>query len=105
MLVGLGGLYGYGAITNPLAFAEPISASKCGPVQLPKTADQSLNCCPPLPGGEANIVDFKLPYRPTTMRVRPAAHLAANDEAYVEKFTRAVDLMKALPDDDPRSFR
>ncbi|CAH9118669.1 unnamed protein product [Cuscuta epithymum] len=105
MLVGLGGLYGYGALTNPLAFAEPISAWKCGPAQLPKYVDQSLNCCPPLTGGEANIVDFKFPRGPTTMRVRPAAHVAADDEAYVDKFTRAVDLMKALPDDDPRSFR
>lgn len=37
------------------------------------------------------------------MRVRPAAHLA--DEAYIAKFNKAVELMRALPEDDPRSFK
>ena len=36
------------------------------------------------------------------LRVRPSAHLV--DEEYLAKYERAVALMKALPDDDPRSF-
>lgn len=36
------------------------------------------------------------------MRVRPAAHLA--DDAYIAKYSKAIELMKALPADDPRSF-
>ncbi|XP_059623036.1 polyphenol oxidase, chloroplastic-like [Cornus florida] len=36
------------------------------------------------------------------MRVRPAAHLA--DKEYIAKYTKAIELMKALPADDPRNF-
>lgn len=103
LLIGLGGLYGASSLgANPFAFAAPISApdvTTCGPADLPQGAAPT-NCCPP-PTGE--ILDFKFPPPPTTMRVRPAAHLA--DEAYIAKFNRAVELMRALPDNDPRSFR
>ncbi|MFX6532753.1 tyrosinase family protein [Acinetobacter baumannii] len=37
------------------------------------------------------------------MRVRRAAHLV--DDAYIAKFKKAVELMRALPEDDPRSFK
>uniref|UniRef100_A0A5B6ZD77 Putative polyphenoloxidase n=1 Tax=Davidia involucrata TaxID=16924 RepID=A0A5B6ZD77_DAVIN len=104
VLVGLGGLYGAASLSStadPLAYAAPLSApdlTKCGPADLPPGARQ-INCCPP---PSTKIVDFKLPPRPNTMRVRPAAHLASKD--YIAKYSRAIELMKALPPDDPRSF-
>nr|CAQ76694.1 polyphenol oxidase [Taraxacum officinale] len=104
MLLGLGGLYGAAATfgSNPLAFADPIMApdlTKCGPADLPQGA-VATNCCPPF---TKNIIDFKLPPPSTNLRVRPAAHLANKD--YIAKFNKAIELMKALPDDDPRSFK
>ncbi|KAG8377224.1 hypothetical protein BUALT_Bualt08G0006100 [Buddleja alternifolia] len=37
------------------------------------------------------------------MRVRPTAHLA--DKAYIAKFNKAMEIMRSLPEDDPRSFK
>ncbi|KAI3456297.1 hypothetical protein Pfo_012960 [Paulownia fortunei] len=103
VLIGLGGLYGATTLAaSPFAFAAPITApdvTKCGPADLPQGAAPT-NCCPP---PTAKIIDFKFPPPPTTMRVRRAAHLA--DEAYIAKFNKAVELMRALPEDDPRSFK
>ncbi|KAF5185127.1 Polyphenol oxidase protein [Thalictrum thalictroides] len=106
VLLGLGGglcgLSGLSAIDNRLAMAAPImppDLSKCGPPDLPAGA-QPTNCCPPT---DIKIVDFKLPSSSTPMRVRPAAHLV--DDEYIAKYSRAIALMKALPDDDPRSFK
>ncbi|ONK60992.1 uncharacterized protein A4U43_C08F24860 [Asparagus officinalis] len=45
---------------------------------------------------------FRLPPPPSTIRIRRAAHLV--DKSYTAKYARAVELMKALPADDPRSF-
>ncbi|CAK9162626.1 unnamed protein product [Ilex paraguariensis] len=102
VLIGLGGLYGAASLSSdPLAFAAPVSApdlTKCGAADLPAGA-KPTNCCPP---PATKIVDFKLP-PVNAMRVRPAAHLA--DAEYKAKFNRAIQLMKALPDDDPRSFK
>ncbi|KAL8112993.1 polyphenol oxidase, chloroplastic-like [Apium graveolens] len=102
LLIGLGGLYGATSLTsNPSASASPLKApdlSKCGEADLPAGAAHT-NCCPPFSG---KVVDYKLPVPPSTMRVRPAAHLA--DKAYQAKFKKALELMKALPDSDPRSF-
>ncbi|KAL7602782.1 hypothetical protein Lser_V15G16479 [Lactuca serriola] len=104
VLLGLGGLYGAAATfgSNSLAYAAPIMApdlTKCGPADLPQGAVPT-NCCPPY---TTKILDFKLPPPSTTFRVRPAAHLANKD--YIAKFNKAIELMKALPDDDPRSFK
>ncbi|XP_073151721.1 polyphenol oxidase, chloroplastic-like [Henckelia pumila] len=103
VLIGLGGLYGATALTaSPLAFAAPVpgpDVTKCGPADLPQGAAPT-NCCPPLDG---KIIDYQFPTPPTTLRVRPAAHLA--DEAYIAKFNKAVEIMRALPEDDPRSFK
>ncbi|KAJ8423529.1 hypothetical protein Cgig2_030024 [Carnegiea gigantea] len=103
MLIGLGGLYG-AAITlggQPATFAAPIATPELGSCKpstdLPANV-QDLNCCPPM----AKIVDFELPPIPNTLRVRPAAQLVNED--YVEKFSKAIALMKALPANDPRSF-
>ncbi|KAA8515294.1 hypothetical protein F0562_018476 [Nyssa sinensis] len=102
MLIGLGGLYGAASLGgDPLAFAEPIQApdlTKCGAADLP-TGARPTNCCPP---PSTKIIDFTLPRPSNSMRVRPAAHLA--DKDYIAKYNRAVELMKALPADDPRNF-
>nr|CBZ41490.1 polyphenol oxidase precursor [Taraxacum officinale] len=104
ILLGLGGLYGAAASfgSNSLAFADPIMApdvTKCGPPDLPKGAIRT-NCCPP---STTKILDFKLPSPSNTLRIRPAAHLV--DKDYITKFNKAIKLMKALPNDDPRSFK
>lgn len=104
VLIGLGGLYGVstGLGMNRSASAAPIQApdiSKCGPPEdLPSTA-KPTNCCPPFKG---SIVDFKLPPKSEPLRVRPAAH--AVDKAYIAKYAKAIELMKALPANDPRNF-
>ncbi|XP_057949157.1 polyphenol oxidase, chloroplastic-like [Malania oleifera] len=98
ILIALGGLSG----ATPFAFASPIAPpdlTQCGAPELPEGA-MPTNCCPP---GSATITDFQLPPPSSALRVRPAAHLV--DDEYVTKYTKAVELMKALPDDDPRSFK
>ncbi|GMN50854.1 hypothetical protein TIFTF001_020010 [Ficus carica] len=102
VLLGLGGLSSLAGLrADPFASAAPIAPpdlSKCGAADSAAFVE-SLNCCPPF---SAQIVDFKPP--PTSrVRVRPPAH--AVDSAYTAKFNRAVQLMKALPDSDPRSFK
>ncbi|WOL18823.1 polyphenol oxidase, chloroplastic-like [Canna indica] len=104
VLLGLGGLCGTaaGLRVDGLALASPIQApeiNKCGPADLPAGAEPT-NCCPPSAGKK--IKDFKLPSPKSPLRVRPAAHLV--DADYLAKYNKAVELMRALPDDDPRNF-
>ncbi|KAL7242516.1 hypothetical protein ACSBR1_014984 [Camellia fascicularis] len=104
MLIGLGGLYGAAGLTDidPPTLAASVIASdlsKCGAVDLPADA-KPTNCCPPKTN---KIIEIKLPPSSNILRVRPAAHLA--DEKYIAKFSKALQLMKSLPDDDPRSFK
>ncbi|XP_052183744.1 polyphenol oxidase, chloroplastic-like isoform X1 [Diospyros lotus] len=103
VLIGLGGLYGATTLAaDRLATAAPLTApdlSKCGAADLPAGAEP-VNCCPPV---TKKIVDFKPPPASNTMRIRPAAHLV--DKEYVAKFSKAIKLMKELPDDDPRNFK
>ena len=101
VLVGLGGLYGAAGLTsNPFASAAPVSApdlTKCStPEDLPDGV--TAYCCPPT---KTEIKDFVAPTG--TLRTRPPAH--ALDDEYVAKYKKAVELMRALPDDDPRSFK
>jgi polyphenol oxidase len=102
VLIGLGGLYGAGSLYNdPLALAAPVSApdiTKCGKADIP-AGSKPVNCCPK---PSSKIIDFKLPPQNSPLRVRPAAHLA--DKNYTAKYNKAIELMKALPADDPRSF-
>ncbi|KAI7999995.1 hypothetical protein LOK49_LG09G00649 [Camellia lanceoleosa] len=101
VLLGLGGYSAATILANPLAFAAPVTApdlAKCGAADLPAGA-KPTNCCPPK---ATKIIDFKFP-QSNSMRVRPAAHLA--DAEYIAKFSKALALMKALPEDDPRSFK
>ncbi|XP_074568595.1 polyphenol oxidase, chloroplastic-like [Curcuma longa] len=104
VLVGLCGaaaaVGGLGVGSKP-AFGSPIAPpdlSKCGPADLPNGVPV-VDCCPPYSG---TIKDFKLPPRSSPLRVRPAAHLVKAD--YLAKYTKAVELMRALPADDPRNF-
>lgn len=103
VLIGLGGLYGAASLSHggQFAAAAPISApelEKCGRADLPEGAEPT-NCCPPV---SRKILDFKPVSSNSPLRVRPAAHLV--DEAYIAKYSRAVELMKALPANDPRNF-
>ncbi|TYJ31781.1 hypothetical protein E1A91_A06G223400v1 [Gossypium mustelinum] len=100
VLIGLGGLY-YGAASLNDAMAAPISApemEKCGRADVPQGVP-TTDCCPPV---SKKILDFKPPFSNSPVRVRPAAHLV--DDEYIRKYTKAIELMKALPHDDPRSF-
>ncbi|KAK5826985.1 polyphenol oxidase, chloroplastic-like [Gossypium arboreum] len=100
VLIGLGGLY-YGAASLNDAMAAPISApemEKCGRADMPQGVP-TTDCCPPV---SKKILDFKPPFSNSPVRVRPAAHLV--DDEYIRKYTKAIELMKALPHDDPRSF-
>ncbi|MBA0598777.1 polyphenol oxidase, chloroplastic [Gossypium raimondii] len=100
VLIGLGGLY-YGAASLNDAMAAPISApemEKCGRADVPEGV-QTTDCCPPV---SKRILDFKPPFSNSPVRVRPAAHLV--DDEYIRKYSKAIELMKALPHDDPRSF-
>lgn len=104
MLIGLGGLYGAASLSSDqFAFAAPVSSpdlSQCGPADLPPGASPT-NCCPP---PSTKIVDFKSPLLTSSnsVRVRPAAHLVDNE--YIAKYSKAIELMKALPPEDPRNF-
>ena len=106
VLLGLGGAAaasGLATTTSHGALAAPIQApdlANCNPPEIPDTAPD-LSCCLPYRSGAA-IVDFTPPPAGSPLRVRPAAHLVG--EEYLAKYERAVALMKALPDDDPRSF-
>nr|AKN08990.1 polyphenol oxidase [Luffa aegyptiaca] len=101
VLLGLGGLYGASTLgPDSFAFASPVVTpplDKCHLATLPDGTKDA--CCPPT---AVNIKDFR-PTPPSKLRVRPAAHLI--DEKYIEKYKRAVQLMKCLPDNDPRNFR
>nr|AEY78528.1 polyphenol oxidase [Canarium album] len=102
VLVGLGGFCGFASLSSdPFAVAAPVSApdlAKCGKANLPAGAKQT-NCCPPT---SKKILGFKLHPSNAPLRIRPAAHLV--DDAYIAKYSRAIELMKALPADDPRGF-
>ncbi|ONI10337.1 hypothetical protein PRUPE_4G041500 [Prunus persica] len=104
MLIGLGagGLYGAtGLENNPFAFAAPVSApnfTQCGPADKPDGS--TIDCCPPT---VTTIIDFKLPDK-GPLRTRLAAQDVAKDPVYLAKYKKAIALMRALPDDDPRSF-
>ncbi|CAN0897883.1 Polyphenol oxidase, chloroplastic [Linum grandiflorum] len=105
LLIGMGGMYGVGSMSseNPAAFADPVphpDFAKCNTSFIPQSGEDR-ECCPPFTG--QNIVDFKLPSPLEPIRIRPAAHSV--DKSYVRKYERAIQLMKSLPDDDPRSFK
>ncbi|KAK9150046.1 hypothetical protein Syun_008355 [Stephania yunnanensis] len=99
MLIGLGGLSaGLSALDNDRpATAVPIQAPDL--TQCVDTTDPLvINCCPPI----QTSIPFQPPSSSSPIRLRPAAHLVG--AYYISKYTRAVQLMKQLPDSDPRNF-
>ncbi|KAK6154219.1 hypothetical protein DH2020_008467 [Rehmannia glutinosa] len=103
MLLGLGGMYGAAnLISTPAASATPIQApelDKCGVATNLNTGQQlDINCCPPT---SQQIIDYRIP--PVfQMKIRPSAHRVSPE--YIFKYNMAIDRMKRLPKDDPRSF-
>lgn len=103
VLIGLGGLgaaaglhsdHPFAAIASPVL---PPDLSTCHkPTGLPTGVD--TQCCPPY---SDTIIDYVLPRFPK-LRVRPAAHSISKKD--IEKYNKAVQLMRELPSDDPRSF-
>ncbi|GMI72805.1 hypothetical protein HRI_000949800 [Hibiscus trionum] len=104
VLLGLGGLYGATNLANdPFASAAPIAFPDLDLCEKSTVTSKSAGtikvaCCPPK---SAKIIDFKPP-KFSKIRYRPAAQLVGPE--YLDKFTKAMELMKALPEDDPRSF-
>ncbi|XP_048549482.1 polyphenol oxidase I, chloroplastic-like, partial [Triticum urartu] len=91
-----------------LSLAQGADASQCAAVPITAEVLQ----CVSVPGGfrcpglynPSDVVDFSTLPRPRgPPRVRKAAHLL--DEADVKRYEEALGRMKALPDDDPRSFK
>lgn len=60
----------------------------------------SEGCCTPALSDRSK--EFEFPGTNLQLRVRPAAHLV--DDAYIAKYQKATELMRALPDTDGRSF-
>ncbi|KAI7752303.1 hypothetical protein M8C21_015049, partial [Ambrosia artemisiifolia] len=109
ILLGLGGLYGAANLTNiGSALAYPITApdniSSCVAATQGITdlgnAVRGTACCPP--SSQTTPVPYVLP-KFTQLRVRPAAHRLTPE--YIEKYQEAIKAMKALPEDDPRSWK
>ncbi|KAL8510634.1 hypothetical protein ACS0TY_017449 [Phlomoides rotata] len=103
MLLGLGGLYGASSLVpTPAASASPVQApelDKCGTAtNLNNNKVLDINCCPPITG---NIIDYRLP--PVfQMKQRQSAHRLSPENIF--KYNMALDRMRRLPSDDPRSF-
>ncbi|GLJ54719.1 hypothetical protein SUGI_1175450 [Cryptomeria japonica] len=85
--------------TSP--FPAPDLAKCVYPTGLPHNATINSTCCPPYDPATP-ITDFEFPSSDLPLRVRMAAHLV--DQDYIEKYNKAVQLMKNLPANDPRSF-
>ncbi|XP_075506482.1 polyphenol oxidase I, chloroplastic-like [Primulina tabacum] len=103
MLLGLSGLYSAAnLISAPGSSASPIQApelDKCGVATNLNTGKQlDTNCCPPV---VQSIIDYKIP-PVLKMKMRPAAHKVSSE--YIFKYNLAIDRMKRLPKEDPRSF-
>ncbi|XP_073156149.1 polyphenol oxidase I, chloroplastic-like [Henckelia pumila] len=102
LLLGFGGLYGAAnLVPTPSASASPIQPpelDKCGLSSAgADTTAITIPCCPPtsLPKDYQIPPDLKLKMRPSAHRVSPE---------YISKYNLAIERMKALPADDPRSF-
>ncbi|KAI3708215.1 hypothetical protein L2E82_37369 [Cichorium intybus] len=110
LLLGLGGLYGATNLTTiPSAFGMPIAApdiiSHCASASsnLANTKDtiRGVACCPPVLSTD-KPKDYVLPWN-VKPRVRPAAQRASAD--YIEKYQKAIQAMRDLPDSHPHSWK
>ncbi|KAF5766507.1 putative catechol oxidase [Helianthus annuus] len=108
LLVGLGGLYTASNFPSlPAALADPITTpditSSCkeadyGIKNLEKVV-RTRKCCPP--NIKKTIKPFVFPTE-KTVKVRWPAHNGSKEQ--VEKYKRAIQAMKDLPEDHPHSF-
>ncbi|KAE8781755.1 polyphenol oxidase I, chloroplastic-like [Hordeum vulgare] len=96
------------AVTAPLSDGSkntggPVETSlrTCVKPTLPPHPLPPFYCCPPAPASEP--INFTLPDPAEPVRVRRPTHAAGAAE-HMAKYERAIALMRALPDDDPRSF-
>ncbi|KAI5078569.1 hypothetical protein GOP47_0006240 [Adiantum capillus-veneris] len=95
----------YACSAPPSASAAPIGVPNLQQCELASdtsisgTTTLQFNCCLPI---TQNVISFSFNKYKSQKRVRQAAHTVSED--YIAKYTRAYQLMKALPDDDPRSF-
>ncbi|KAL5563017.1 hypothetical protein UlMin_032764 [Ulmus minor] len=64
--------------------------------------DLLVNCCPPPSEAEEQVIDFTFPDPSSPLRIRRPVHLL--DKDYIAKYTKALSIMKSLPNTDPRSF-
>jgi len=80
----------------------------CGEPDLPSHALPPFRCCPPTPPSGTPIANFTFPDPGEPLRTRRPAHESGSgsgtDNSVVARYARAVALMKALPESDPRSF-
>ncbi|KAI7730561.1 hypothetical protein M8C21_021119 [Ambrosia artemisiifolia] len=109
MLLGLGGLYGVANLTNvgsalayPITAPDDISSCVAATDGVPDVANavRGTACCPP--SSQTTPVPYVLP-PVDQLRVRPPADRLTPE--YIEKYQEAMKAMKALPDDDPRSWK
>ncbi|MED6155603.1 hypothetical protein PIB30_006776 [Stylosanthes scabra] len=84
---------------NPFASAEPVApdVKGCNKPTLPQGVEP-LTCCPPN-FEKKEPIDYVIPnYQ--TLRIRKPAH----DYDNLEKYKKAVNIIKSLPDDHPHSW-
>ncbi|XP_027109318.1 polyphenol oxidase, chloroplastic-like [Coffea arabica] len=102
VLLGIGGGL-YGAFTsgaNPSAFAAPLSPTFIACHDATDPDKKEIDCCPPSVMA-ADITDF-VPTAPSVIATRPAVQLV--DSTYLKKYKTAIEKMRNLSSDDPRSF-
>jgi polyphenol oxidase len=107
--ISLGLMLGGASSGRGTAEAAPIvppDLGSCRPASVnsatnPSAPTKYVDCCllPP----KRPIVDFAAPKRVHGIRTRRPAHRV--NAAHAAKYARAYELMRALPDDDPRSLR
>ncbi|KAL5972391.1 hypothetical protein ACLOJK_041645 [Asimina triloba] len=103
-----GGLYGAASLAllgkeRGAAFGAPITIpdlTACHTATASSVGD--VECCPPY-SDISTAIDFEPPSASKPLRIRKPAHLLQDEE--VEKYNEAYRLMRALPDDDPRSLK
>ncbi|KAM0936580.1 putative catechol oxidase [Dioscorea sansibarensis] len=100
MIAAGGSLHGATVGVAGQAIGLPIQAPDFSHCQTASEGPKHVDCCLPL--SSSPTIHFKRPSILSPLRVRPAAHLVGRE--YLKKYRKAVELMRALPPDDPRSF-
>lgn len=85
--------------TKRWCLAAPVLAPDIRSCYHMEPDDAPYNCC--APASHKPAIEFQFPSF-STIKIRRPAHLATPD--YAHKLSRAYELMRALPMDDPRSF-